>query len=93
MVSGAKLKCLTFTLSDENHWKSALCWKMTSCKLFLVRLIWYEYTGWTGNRQDQNKAVHSRMHTELRKEKNDVDRGRNVKKEKILFIKAFTYRY
>lgn len=35
----AELKCLTFTFSNENHLKSVLNWKVTSCKLFLVRLI------------------------------------------------------
>ena len=39
MVLCAKLKCLTFTFSNENHLKRVLNWKVTSCKLFLVQLI------------------------------------------------------
>lgn len=82
IVSCLRLKYLTFTLSNENHLKSVLNWKVTSCKLFLVRLIWYQCTGRTGNRQNQNNVAHPRMQR-AEKKKSEVDRGRNIRKRKI----------
>ena len=63
--------------------KSVLNQEVTSCELFLVRLIWHQCTEGTGKRQDQNKVVQPGRHGELR-EKGDADRCRNVKKGSIL---------
>lgn len=40
--------------------------KVTSCKLFSVRLIWHQGTEWTGKRQDQNKVVRVGKHRNLK---------------------------
>lgn len=43
--------------------KSVFSWKGTLYKLFLVRPVWYQCTGWTGNRPDQHKVQPGRHRT------------------------------